>query len=84
MGYIAKLKEADVSGVEPTAHANAVFNVFRDDAPRDWFTPEQALQMIAQLRQFERLDGLVVRLAVLVAGGVLPVDEVVVQLQREG
>jgi len=41
--YIEKLKKVDVRGVEPTAHANAVFNVFRDDTPRDWFTAEQAL-----------------------------------------
>ena len=43
LAYVEKLEQVDVSGVEPTAHANAVFNVFRDDAPRDWFTPEQAL-----------------------------------------
>jgi aspartyl-tRNA(Asn)/glutamyl-tRNA(Gln) amidotransferase subunit C len=43
LAYVEKLKEVDVTGVEPTAHANAVFNVFRDDVARDWFTPEQAL-----------------------------------------
>ena len=43
LAYVEKLEQVDVSGVEPTAHANAVFNVFRDDTPRDWFTPEQAL-----------------------------------------
>lgn len=41
--YVEKLKEVDVSGVEPTAHANAVHNVFREDASRPWFTPEVAL-----------------------------------------
>jgi aspartyl-tRNA(Asn)/glutamyl-tRNA(Gln) amidotransferase subunit C len=41
--YVEKLESVDVSGVEPTAHANAVFNVFREDTTRDWFTPEQAL-----------------------------------------
>jgi aspartyl-tRNA(Asn)/glutamyl-tRNA(Gln) amidotransferase subunit C len=41
--YVEKLKKVDVSGVDPTAHANAVFNVFRADEARDWFTPEQAL-----------------------------------------
>ena len=43
LAYVEKLGQVDVSGVEPTAHANAVFNVFREDAPRDWFTPEVAL-----------------------------------------
>jgi len=43
LAYVEKLEKVDVSGVEPTAHANAVFNVFRDDVPRDWFTAEQAL-----------------------------------------
>jgi aspartyl-tRNA(Asn)/glutamyl-tRNA(Gln) amidotransferase subunit C len=41
--YVEKLGKVDVSGVEPTAHANEVFNVFRSDEPRDWFTPQQAL-----------------------------------------
>ena len=31
LGYIEKLRELDVSRVEPTAHANPVFNVFRED-----------------------------------------------------
>jgi aspartyl-tRNA(Asn)/glutamyl-tRNA(Gln) amidotransferase subunit C len=43
LAYVEKLEQVDVSGVEPTAHANAVFNVFREDAPRDWFTPQDAL-----------------------------------------
>jgi aspartyl-tRNA(Asn)/glutamyl-tRNA(Gln) amidotransferase subunit C len=43
LAYVEKLESVDVSNVEPTAHANAVFNVFREDVPRDWFTPEQAL-----------------------------------------
>ena len=41
--YAAKLREVDVSDVEATAHAIPVFNVFREDEPRDWFTAEQAL-----------------------------------------
>jgi aspartyl-tRNA(Asn)/glutamyl-tRNA(Gln) amidotransferase subunit C len=32
--YVEKLSQADVSGVEPTAHANAVHNVFRPDVAR--------------------------------------------------
>lgn len=41
--YVEKLEQVDVSGVEPTAHANAVFNVFRADEARDWFAPADAL-----------------------------------------
>src|ERR1044071_2039346 len=40
--YVEKLRQADVSDVEPAAHALPIFNVFREDAPRDWFTAEQA------------------------------------------
>jgi aspartyl-tRNA(Asn)/glutamyl-tRNA(Gln) amidotransferase subunit C len=43
LAYVEKLEQVDVSGVEPTAHAQAVYNVFRADEPRPWFTPEQAL-----------------------------------------
>jgi aspartyl-tRNA(Asn)/glutamyl-tRNA(Gln) amidotransferase subunit C len=41
--YVEKLKEVDVSGVEPTAHAIPVYNVFRADVPRDWFDQKAAL-----------------------------------------
>jgi aspartyl-tRNA(Asn)/glutamyl-tRNA(Gln) amidotransferase subunit C len=41
--YVEKLRLADVTGVDEAAHAIPVFNVFRQDAPRDWFTAEQAL-----------------------------------------
>ena len=41
--YAEKLRAVDVSRVEPTAHANAVFNVFREDKPCDWFTADEAL-----------------------------------------
>lgn len=41
--YIEKLRQLDVTGIDATAHALPVFNVFREDAPRDWFTAEQAL-----------------------------------------
>jgi len=43
LNYVEKLKQVDVSHVEPTAHTSPVFNVFREDAERDWFTPTQAL-----------------------------------------
>jgi aspartyl-tRNA(Asn)/glutamyl-tRNA(Gln) amidotransferase subunit C len=41
--YVEKLRQADVSHVEAAAHALPIFNVFREDAPRDWLTAEQAL-----------------------------------------
>lgn len=41
--YVEKLRQADVTDVEPVAHLLPLFNVFREDAPREWFTAEQAL-----------------------------------------
>jgi aspartyl-tRNA(Asn)/glutamyl-tRNA(Gln) amidotransferase subunit C len=41
--YVEKLRQADITDVEPAAHALPIFNVFREDAARDWFTAEQAL-----------------------------------------
>ncbi len=41
--YAEKLREVDVSNVEAAAHALPIFNVFREDAPRDWFTAQQAV-----------------------------------------
>ncbi|HEY3898371.1 MAG TPA: Asp-tRNA(Asn)/Glu-tRNA(Gln) amidotransferase subunit GatC [Chthoniobacter sp.] len=43
LAYVEKLEKVDVTGVEPTAHANAVYNVFREDKSRDWFTSDEAL-----------------------------------------
>jgi aspartyl-tRNA(Asn)/glutamyl-tRNA(Gln) amidotransferase subunit C len=43
LNYAAKLREVDVSGVESSAHASAIFNVFREDEARDWFTAAEAL-----------------------------------------
>jgi aspartyl-tRNA(Asn)/glutamyl-tRNA(Gln) amidotransferase subunit C len=41
--YADKLREVDVSHVEAAAHAVPIFNVFREDEARDWFTGEEAL-----------------------------------------
>ena len=41
--YVERLKQVDVSAVEPTAHAHAVFNVFRQDDARSWFDAADAL-----------------------------------------
>ena len=35
VGYIAELGEVDVEGVEPTAHAAALSNVWREDVVRE-------------------------------------------------
>jgi aspartyl-tRNA(Asn)/glutamyl-tRNA(Gln) amidotransferase subunit C len=43
LGYVKKLSEVNVHGVEPTAQNAPTANVFRADAERDWFSPEQAL-----------------------------------------
>jgi len=42
LDYIAQLNEVNIDGIEPTAHASAVYNVFRPDVARDGFTQEQA------------------------------------------
>jgi aspartyl-tRNA(Asn)/glutamyl-tRNA(Gln) amidotransferase subunit C len=44
LGYIEKLKEADVSNVEPTAHAFPVVNVTRPDEVRPSLANEDALR----------------------------------------
>ena len=43
LGYIEKLKELDVSNVEPTAHAVPMVNVTRADEIRDSISHEDAL-----------------------------------------
>ncbi|CAN5308853.1 Asp-tRNA(Asn)/Glu-tRNA(Gln) amidotransferase subunit GatC [soil metagenome] len=42
--YVNKLSDVDVSGLEAAAHAVPMFNVFREDEARDWFTAAEALQ----------------------------------------
>ncbi len=42
--YADKLREVDVSGVEPAAHAVPIFDVTRGDKEREWFTAEEALR----------------------------------------
>ena len=46
--YVEKLRQLDVSGIDASAHALPVFNVFRDDTARDWFTADQALSNAPQ------------------------------------
>jgi aspartyl-tRNA(Asn)/glutamyl-tRNA(Gln) amidotransferase subunit C len=44
LGYIEKLKELDVSQVEPTAHAVPLVNVTRPDAIHSSLSNEEALR----------------------------------------
>jgi aspartyl-tRNA(Asn)/glutamyl-tRNA(Gln) amidotransferase subunit C len=44
LGYIEKLNQLDVSGIEPTAHAVPLINVFRPDEVRPSLSNEEALR----------------------------------------
>jgi aspartyl-tRNA(Asn)/glutamyl-tRNA(Gln) amidotransferase subunit C len=44
LGYIEKLKEIDVSGIEPTAHAFPLINVTRPDEVRPSMSHQDALR----------------------------------------
>ena len=44
LGYIKKLQELDVTGVEPMAHAVPLTNVTRPDEVRPSLTADQALR----------------------------------------
>jgi aspartyl-tRNA(Asn)/glutamyl-tRNA(Gln) amidotransferase subunit C len=44
LGYIEKLKELDVTGVEPTAHAVPMVNVTRADEIRQSLPQEEAMR----------------------------------------
>jgi len=48
--YIEQLKKVDVEGVEPTAHAFSVTNVWREDVARPGLTPEEALSNAPEAR----------------------------------
>jgi aspartyl-tRNA(Asn)/glutamyl-tRNA(Gln) amidotransferase subunit C len=41
--YVEKLRQLNVANVEPAAHGVPIFNVFREDEPRECFTAEEAL-----------------------------------------
>jgi aspartyl-tRNA(Asn)/glutamyl-tRNA(Gln) amidotransferase subunit C len=43
VGYVTKLQELDVSGIEATSHAQPLSNVLREDAVREGLTCEQAM-----------------------------------------
>ncbi len=43
LGYFKKLSEIDVSNVEPSAHAHAIYNVWRDDVEGEAMSVQDAL-----------------------------------------
>lgn len=49
--YVEKLKEVDVTGVEPMAHAAPVFNVWEADIARPGLPVEAALRNAPAQRQ---------------------------------
>ncbi|RRJ95891.1 Asp-tRNA(Asn)/Glu-tRNA(Gln) amidotransferase subunit GatC [Opitutaceae bacterium TAV4] len=42
--HIDKLKQVDVTHVEPTAHGFPIYNVWQADTPSPTFTPAEALR----------------------------------------
>jgi aspartyl-tRNA(Asn)/glutamyl-tRNA(Gln) amidotransferase subunit C len=44
--HVERLKSLDVDGVEPTAHASAVFNVVRADEPRPGLDRDDVLAIV--------------------------------------
>jgi aspartyl-tRNA(Asn)/glutamyl-tRNA(Gln) amidotransferase subunit C len=44
LASIEQLRQVDVAGVEPTAHATPIFNVWAADVSQPGLTVEQALQ----------------------------------------
>lgn len=43
LNYVGVLEKHDLSGVEPSAHAMPVFDVWREDVAKPSFSAEQAL-----------------------------------------
>lgn len=50
LAYVEQLRELDVSGVEPSAHAFDVCNVWAEDEPRPGLPVEQALRNAPEQR----------------------------------
>jgi aspartyl-tRNA(Asn)/glutamyl-tRNA(Gln) amidotransferase subunit C len=42
--YAEKLREPDTSGTGDVSDGDMIFDISREDAPRDWFTAEEALR----------------------------------------
>jgi len=50
IAYISQLKEVDVTGIEPTAHAYPLFNVLGEDLVRPGLPVEAALRNAPEQR----------------------------------
>jgi aspartyl-tRNA(Asn)/glutamyl-tRNA(Gln) amidotransferase subunit C len=50
LAYVAQLNEVDVAGVEPTAHAFPVVNVWAADLPEAGLSAEEALRNAPEKR----------------------------------
>ena len=50
LAYVALLNEVNVDGVEPTAHAFPVVNVWADDVPEPGLSVEEALRNAPEKR----------------------------------
>jgi len=44
VGYVRKIGELDLAGIEPTSHAHLVQNVFRADEPREGLDRDTVLE----------------------------------------
>jgi aspartyl-tRNA(Asn)/glutamyl-tRNA(Gln) amidotransferase subunit C len=50
LAYVQQLNEVDISGIEPTAHAFPVVNVWAEDVPEPGLPVEDALRNAPQKR----------------------------------
>ena len=48
---VAQVQEVAAEGIPPTTHATGLTNVFRDDVPISFLTPEQALDQAPAVEQ---------------------------------
>jgi len=48
LDYMQQIESLDVEGIEPTAHAAPVFDVLREDEPRETLSHEDALRNAPQ------------------------------------
>jgi aspartyl-tRNA(Asn)/glutamyl-tRNA(Gln) amidotransferase subunit C len=60
LDYVNVLEKYDLSGVEPSAHAMPVFDVWRDDVAAPSFTSDQALANAPRKSQDQFMIGKVV------------------------
>ena len=51
VAHVGKISELDLSGIEPTAHAHPVYNVFREDEPRPGLDREVVMANAPSTRQ---------------------------------